>query len=267
MAVRVLIRGGGDLASGVAVRLHRSGFQVMVVELAQPLAVRRMVSFAQAVFSGSVQVEEIEGRLIDDPSLVNPTLASGAIPVMVDPDLKYLHQVCPSVLIDGRMMKQPMDTDITRAPMVIGLGPGFVASIHCHAVIETRRGPRLGRVYWQGGADVDTGQPERVGDYTGERVLRSPNEGVIKVRIDIGEMVQAGQTIAEVDGKPVLAPFDGVIRGIVHDGLMVNKGMKVGDIDPRMDRELCFAVSDKALAIGGGVLEAVLSRDEFRRNL
>lgn len=263
----VFVRGGGDLASGVALRLHRSGMQVVIAELPEPLAVRRLVSFAQAVYQGEMQVEDVHARLVSQISEIEAVLASGAIPVVVDTQAKCLEILRPAVLVDGRMLKHPPETDLWAAPLTIGLGPGFIAGENCHAVIETCRGHRLGSVIWQGSAEADTGIPENVAAHSADRVLRAPASGVIHALANIGDHVEKGQPIADVSDQLVTAPFNGVLRGLLHSGLKVTSGMKIGDVDPRDDPRYCYLVSDKALAIGGGVLEAVLTQAEIRKEL
>ena len=262
---RVLIRGGGDLASGVAVRLHRAGFEVLVTELPNPLVVRRTVSFAEAVFSQYVQVEEVTGRLAETYSQVSGILDQDEVAVMVDPDLAHLAEFSPLVLVDARMRKRPPETGLEIAPLVIGLGPGFTAGKDCHAVIETMRGHFLGRVIWEGAALADTGIPDSVLGKDAERVLRAPEDGVLQSYKQIGDLISEGDLIARVNGEDLRAPFDGVLRGLVHDGLQVRVGMKIGDLDPRSDPVYTRLVSDKSLAIGGAVLEAILTRPEIRR--
>ena len=254
-----LIRGGGDLATGVAYRLHRAGFPIIVTELAQPVALRRAVSFAEAIYAGEVEVEGVRAQRAMTVSAALRLAAEGFVPVIVDDDGKALADICPMAVVDGRMAKVNLGTQITDAPLVIGLGPGFTAGVACHAVIETCRGHHLGRVIWKGAAAPDTGKPEAVNGHAGDRVLHAPRAGVLRVQRAIGEMVAGGEALAEVDGAPVQAPFAGVLRGIAHDGLVVTSGMKIGDVDPRGVQEYCFEISDKALAVGGGVLEAILA--------
>lgn len=194
-------------------------------------------------------------------------LGYGEIPVLVDPEGESVKSLHPLVLIDGRMTKRPPDVGREAAPLMIGLGPGFVAGENCHAVVETQRGHTLGRVIWNGPATADTGIPEAVDRYRGERVLRSPADGILLALAEIGQHIQTGQVIAEVAGSPVVAMFEGVLRGLVHSGLTVRAGMKIGDLDPRNDPRYCFMISDKALAIGGGVLEALLSQPGIRAQL
>lgn len=263
----VLIRGGGDLATGVAARLHRSGFAVVVLEMPEPRAVRRLVALAQAVYDGQVDVEDLHGVRCADVEGARAALAQGWIPVLVDPAAHSRHVLEPSALVDARMRKAPPEHGLEAAPLVIGLGPGFTAGVDCHAVVETKRGHHLGRVLWQGRAAPDTGVPEVVAGHDRDRVLRAPASGVLEAHLPLGAIVGAGDEIARVGGVPLNAPFDGVLRGLLHDGLEVAEGEKIGDLDPRGVPSYCFEISDKSLAVGGGVLEALLSRPEIRREL
>ena|SRR5688572_6914892 len=276
----VLLRGGGDLASGVALRMHRAGIRVVITELPEPLAVRRTVSFAEAVYVGSHSLEEVQARLIKRDQLA-AVLEAGEIPVLVDPDANILaHDIQPFtflVVVDARLIKQPPAPLSIDVPLHIGLGPGFHAGEDCHAVIETRRSHTLGRVYWTGTTQADSGEPE--GDR--RRVLRAPIEGRLVAHATIGDHLEEGQVIAEIqsdetsetlrfaqsDMFKVLSPFRGVLRGLIRPGLHVTRGLKIGDVDPRDDPSACYLVSDKALSIGGGVLEAILSRGEIRERL
>ena len=263
--VLVMVRGGGDLASGVVYRLHRAGFPVVIAELAVPLLVRRAVSFGEAMMAGTVTVEDITARRIASATDVRSTIERGEIPVLCDPDGSSIADLQPVVIVDARMEKRSLDTRIDDAPLVIALGPGYSAGENCHAVIETNRGHWLGRVIWNGSAEPDTGVPGRVdGKTKHDRVLRAPVDGYVEALIDIGGIVEAGQVIARVDGQPVIAPFAGVLRGLVNSHLPVRAGMKIGDLDPRSRPEHCFTISDKSLAIGGGVLEAILSAPQVR---
>jgi len=263
----VLIRGGGDLASGVGVRLHQSGFQVVTTELPEPLVVRRKVSLAEAVHEGLVQVEGVTGKLVEDISEIKSILLSGVIPVLIDPDLKCLEVLNPDVVVDARMRKKPPREGKELASLVIGLGPGFVAGENCHAVIETNRGHNLGRVLWQGVPEQDTGIPGSVQGYSSERVLRAPVDGVLQTRIEIGDRLKKGSLVAQVGEEEVLAPFDGILRGLLRDGTAVKSGFKIGDVDPREDPNLYKLISDKSRAIGGGVLEAILACPDLRSDL
>jgi xanthine dehydrogenase accessory factor len=257
--LRVLVRGGGDLASGVVLRLWRAGWEVLITEISQPLAVRRLVSFANAVYLGEMNVEGIPAVLVATPNEAFAALRNHTIPVMIDPAAESRNWFVPEVLVDARMMKQSPDIAHPAAPLSIGLGPGFIAGVNCHAVIETNRGPFLGRVYWRGEAEADSGRPEAIANISTERVLRTPVEGVLTEIIPIGSHVNQGDVIAQVGQWQLTAPFSGVIRGLVRDGITVQRNMKIGDIDPRDDARLCRLVSEKSLAVGGAVLEAILS--------
>jgi len=255
----VLIKGAGDLASGVAARLHRCGFPVFMTELPEPLMVRRSVCFGEAVYEGRVNVEEIFAQLAADVTEARRLQAAGIIPLLVDPGASSRTELQPAVLVDGIMAKHNTGTHPSHASLVIALGPGFVAGVDCHAVIETNRGHWLGRVIWQGGAEPDTAVPGSVGGKQRERVLRAPADGALEAAADIGDTVTEGQVVGRVAGADMRAGTTGVLRGLVRPGMRVTKGMKVGDIDPRAERAHCFSISEKSMAIGGGVLEAILS--------
>lgn len=263
----VLIRGGGELASGIAVRLHRAGFQVMITEITQPKAVRRSVSFAEAVFDGQAEVEGIIGELLPDQDQAKAVLRSGIIPVLVDPDLDCLEILQPEIVVDARMRKKPPERGKDLATLVVGLGPGFIAGENCHAVVETNRGHDLGRVLWVGPPQEDTGIPEEVGGFAAERVLRAPADGELISGANLGDQVKRGDVIALVGGQAVLAPFDGVLRGLLRHGSQVEQGLKIGDVDPRDDPNMVNLISDKSRAIGGAVLEAILSCPDLRSGL
>jgi xanthine dehydrogenase accessory factor len=266
----VLIRGGGDLASGVALRLYRSGFKVVITELPRPLAVRRLACFSEAIYSGDITLEGVAARRvgeIDDPLRILQLLSKGRIPVLIDPDGKSILSVHPSVIVDARMLKIAPEALRHTAKLYLGLGPGFIGGTNCHAAIETQRGPWLGRVLWEGPTQPDSGTPEAVGTKSTERALYAPVDGTLVPSKSIADYIKEGEVIAEVNGFPVKAPFAGVLRGLIHPEVQVKQGMKIGDLDPRNDPELCNHVSDKALAIGGGVLEAILSKPELRPHL
>lgn len=251
----VLVRGGGDLGTGVALRLHRCGFPVVVTELAQPLAVRRRVAVATAVLDGAVTIEGMHAVHTGTASEARAIAAQGDIPVLVD---DAVPDVGARVVVDARLAKQALDTRPSDAELVVGLGPGFTVGLHCHLVVETARGPHLGRVLHAGSALADTGVPDPVEGRSAERVLRSPGRGSVSWQVEIGEEVAEGQLLGAVDGRPMVAPFRGVVRGLISPHTSVTEGLKVGDVDPRLHTPV-DEVSDKALAVGGGVLEAVLS--------
>lgn len=254
----VVVKGAGDLASGVAYRLRQSGFAVIMTELSQPTVVRRSVSFAQAVFDGVTVVEGIRGLLVGTPQEALAVARAREVAVLIDPHAYMVALLRPAVLVDAIMAKRNTGTRIDDAPVVIGLGPGFRAGVNVHAVIETNRGHRLGRMILDGEAEPDTGVPAPVGGHGAERVLRAPADGLFIGVAAIGDQVAAGKVLGCVAGEAVRSPFDGCLRGLIQTGMPVHKGMKIGDVDPRATREHCFTMSDKALAIGGGVLEAVL---------
>ncbi|RIK54634.1 MAG: EF2563 family selenium-dependent molybdenum hydroxylase system protein [Chloroflexi bacterium] len=262
--VPVLIKGAGDLASGVALRLHRSGFPVLMTELEHPLTVRRSVAFAEAVFAGQTMVEEVCGRRCL-PAEIKSAWAAGAIPVLVDPEAQVRAVAKPVVVVDAIMAKRNLGTRIHDARLVVALGPGFNAGQDCHVVIETNRGHNLGRAIHQGSAEPDTGQPGALPGVPPNlsRVLRAPQDGYVLAHYAIGDRVPSGAIIATVRSaegrRPVVAPFAGVLRGLVHPTVYVHSGMKIGDLDPRARPAYCFTASDKSLAVGGGVLEAVLA--------
>jgi xanthine dehydrogenase accessory factor len=252
--VVVLVRGAGDLATGVAWRLKRAGFGVIMCELERPLTVRRSVAFSTAVGEGSMTVEGI--RAVRATAAEAATLArSDVVPVVVSPGLPSLPA---DVVVDARVAKRVLDTSIRDAALVVGLGPGFEAGRDCHAVVETMRGPRLGRVYWQGRAAPNTGTPGVIGGRGAERVLRAPAAGRPRWHVSIGDVVDAGAVLGTVGDERVRAPFAGVVRGLIADGTPVAQGLKIGDVDPRADTDW-HEISDKALAVAGGVLEATLT--------
>jgi xanthine dehydrogenase accessory factor len=264
---RVVVRGGGDLGSGAIFRLHRAGFPVVVLELAAPLLVRRAVAFGDAAVSGVHAVEGITARRVARLADVDAVLDAGEIPLLVDPNGESLAALRPVVLVDARMEKRNLGTTIYDAPLVVALGPGFTAGVDCHAVIETNRGHALGRALYTGSAEPDTGEPGSVQGQTHSRILRAPADGFVEPLAEIGDSIAAGQVVANVAGQPVTAAFAGVLRGLVHSSARVTRGLKIGDLDPRARREHCFTISDKALAIGGGVLEAVMASPAVRGTL
>jgi xanthine dehydrogenase accessory factor len=255
----VLIRGAGEMASGVAHRLHRSHFKICMLEISHPLAVRREVSFCEAVYDGEKEVDGIRAKLISKPEEIPSLWKEDKIPILIDPDgRKTRHSIEPDVLVDAILAKKNLGTRINDAPLVIGLGPGFTSGKDVHLVVETNRGHNLGRVMSNGSAEADTGIPGEIGGYTIERLLRTMKSGIFHPHKSIGEVVDKGTVVAVVDDFPIIATISGVVRGLLRGGVEVKKGLKVGDIDPRGKKESCFTISDKARAIGGGVLEAIL---------
>lgn len=253
----VLLRGGGDLATGVAYRLNRAGFPIIVLELARPLVVRRRVALATAILEGEIMIEDLRGTAVADYPEAVALAETGDIPVLVAPQIPA--EASPAVVVDARMAKRNIDTTIEQAPLVVALGPGFTAGVDCHAVVETMRGHTLGRVIWSGAAIPNTGTPGVVAGKAAERVLRAPIDGLANWGKEIGDPVREGERIGAVGGVPVVAPFDGVLRGLIANGTPVKMGLKIGDVDARLDVESAFTISDKALSIGGGVVEAVMT--------
>ena len=232
----------------------------MVLELPEPLAVRRMVSLSTAVTDGEITVQGMRGVRVGSPQEAVAAMEQGDVAVLAAPQLAALDPVRPDVVVDARMAKRNIDTAIDDAGAVVALGPGFTAGVDCHAVVETMRGPELGRVITSGQAQPDTGTPAKLGGRSADRVVRAPADGRVEWRIAIGDVVVEGQPLGEVDGVTVRAPFHGVVRGTIRDGMNVQAGLKIGDVDPRGDASACWKISDKALAVGRGVLEAVVSR-------
>ena len=255
----VCIKGAGDLASGIALRLHRSKIDVVMTDLPVPTAVRRTVAFSEAIRLGRTMVEEVCAERADDLEEVRSCINRGVIPVVADPDGAVIRDIKPEVVIDAILAKRNLGTEMSDAPLVIGVGPGFTAGIDCHAVVETKRGHTLGRVIREGSAIPNTGVPGNIGGQTVKRLIKASADGIFHPEKDIGDSVKEGDRVANVDGEPVYAQTDGMIRGMLQDGVEVTKGMKSGDVDPRGTTVDYMKVSDKALAIGGGVLEAILS--------
>lgn len=255
---RILIKGAGDLATGTAVRLYRAGFPLVMTDIEQPTAVRRTVAFCQCMYDGVCTVEGITARRVYSGVEALAALEKGEIPVLNDPEAKILRELDFFAVVDAILAKKNVGTTIHDAPVVLAQGPGFTAGVDCHGVIETQRGHDLGRLITDGSAVPNTGVPGDIGGYTTERIIRACADGTFEPVAAIGDQVQKGDLVAKVDGQPVYALINGVVRGMLPAGLKVCKGMKSGDIDPRCEVRHCFTVSDKARAIGGGVLEGLL---------
>jgi len=256
--VLVGVRGAGEMATGVIHRLRRSGFPVVAAEMEQPTVVRRSVAFASAVWEGRVEVEGVTAVRVDDGEGAAAALGLGQVAILVDPSAELLLGLRPQVLVDAILAKRNCGTRRADAPLVIGLGPGFTAGDDVDAVVETNRGHHLGRVLLRGSAQPNTGVPAPVGGHSADRVLRAPRPGRLLGCQRIGDEVAAGTVVASVDGEPVVSSIAGTLRGLLHDGVEVSSNMKVGDVDPRAVPEYCFTISDKARALGGAVLEAIL---------
>ncbi|MCD5414378.1 MAG: EF2563 family selenium-dependent molybdenum hydroxylase system protein [Clostridiales bacterium] len=254
----VLIRGGGDIATGIAHRLFKCGYSIVVTEIGNPTVIRRTVSFAQAVFDNLIVVEGVTAVKVRDVEQIKKTLKQKKIVVVVDENASLINRIKPHIVIDSILAKKNLGTDINMAPIVIGVGPGFEARKDVHAVVETNRGHYLGRVIINGDAQRNTGTPANIDGYTYERVVWAKKEGKVRHNVEIGERVDAGQVIAFTDDYEVKTKIGGVLRGLIQSGIYVNEGTKIADVDPRAERDYCFTISDKARAIAGGVIEAIL---------
>lgn len=264
----IVIKGAGEMATGVALRLHRAGFRrLLLLEIPRPSAVRRAVSFCEAVYDGRSEVEGIAARRFDPPEekrgdgeiirCLTEIWKGGSVAVAVDPHWRLIAEVRPGVVVDATIAKRNLGTTRREAELVVALGPGFTAGVDAHCVIETNRGHNLGRVLTAGGAEADTGIPGDIGGFTLQRVLRAPADGRVDAALAIGSRVEKGEQVCTVAGVPVRAEISGVLRGCIRPGIEVKAGLKIGDVDPRGRRDYCFSVSEKARALGGAVLEAV----------
>jgi len=252
----VVVRGAGDLGSGVIWRMRRVGFPVVALELERPLTVRRSVAYSSALDEGSILIDGIKGERVASADEAFETASRGVVAVLVSPVVPTFPEPA-SVLVDARLAKRALDTTIDQAPFVVGLGPGFTAGQDCHAVIETMRGHRLGRVIWDGQATPNTGVPGEIGGASADRVLRASTDGALHWDASIGDVVSQGQLLGSIGDTPVTSKIGGTVRGLIRPG-SVTAGLKIGDVDPRFDPSAIQQISDKALSIGGGVLEAVL---------
>ena len=257
----IAIKGAGEMATGIAFRLFQSNFKnIFMMETENPMAVRRQVSFCEVIHDEKVIVEGVEAKKVLRPDDFQTTWDSSCIPVIVDPDWESIKAIRPHVVVDAIIAKKNLGTNLSEAPLVIGLGPGFEAGRDVHMVIETNRGHNLGRIILKGCAEPNTGAPGNINGYTKERVFRSPCSGIFKSSLKIGTLVKQNDVMGHVDGKPVVAQIDGVLRGHIRNNTMVTKHLKIGDIDPRGNRQYCTTISEKARAIGGSVLEAILRK-------
>ena len=254
----VLIRGAGDLATGIALRLFRAGFSVAMTDLPQPTAIRRTVCFSEAIGRGEATVEGLRAVFAPDVHAVREITESGAVAVLADPEMKCRSALRPVAIVDAILAKKNLGTKITDCPIVVGVGPGFTAGADCHCAVETMRGHDLGRVLYDGSPMKNTGVPGMIGGFSSERVLRAPCDGIFRACKQIGDVVAQGEIAAMVGAVPMLCTISGVLRGLLPDGTQVTVGMKSGDIDPRCEVSHCYRVSDKANAVAGGVLEAIL---------
>lgn len=257
--LKVLIKGGGEMASGIAHRLSRCRFKVCMTEIPKPRAVRRGVSFSEAVYGGEKTVEGITAKLVSSHEEIPRLWNSRKIPIIVDPETKVKDILKPHVLVDATVAKKNLGTKITDAPLVIGLGPGFYGGRDVHQVVETNRGHNLGKLIFEGEAEENTGIPGIIAGFSTQRVLRAPTDGQLSTSKDIGDYIESDEVVALVDGLPVKTKIDGIIRGLLRSRSEVWNGMKIGDIDPRGIKEYCYTISDKARAVAGALLEGIVS--------
>jgi xanthine dehydrogenase accessory factor len=250
----VVVRGGGDIGSGVIWRLRRVGFPVVVLELEHPLTIRRTVAYSTAVTAGHIVIDGIDGMRVATPAEAVATASHRTVPVLVSSDIPDLQA---SVVVDARLAKRNLGTTADDAPFVVALGPGFHAGRDCHTVIETMRGHNLGRVIWDGAAAENTGIPGLIGGVSAERVIHAVADGDVVWDVDFGDTVEKGQVLGHIDAAVVRAKITGMVRGLILPG-PVKTGLKIGDIDPRFDPAAVGQISDKAMSVAGGVLEAIL---------
>ncbi len=261
----VIVKGGGDIATGVIQKLHRTGFRVLVLEIEKPTSIRRAVCFSEAVYNGKMEVEGISSVLVKNIQEIYDAWSADNIPVIVDPQGTYIKKIKPMAVVDAIIAKENTGMKKEVAPITIAVGPGFEAGYDVHIVIESNRGHNLGRLIFEGFAEQNTMEPGNIEGFSVERVLYSLEDGIIKISSKIGDIVKTGDVIGYVNDKSINAKIDGIVRGLIREGSYVTKGMKVGDIDPRTEIEYCQTISDKARAIGGAVLEAVLILMNDRR--
>lgn len=261
----IVIKGAGEMATGIAHRLYMSGMgRIVMTEIPEPISVRRTVAFSEVVYDGAMTVEGVTAELVPNADALPDTWKKGRIAVIVDPEWMIVDVLKPDVVVDAILAKKNLGTKRTEAPFVVGVGPGFSAPEIVHAVVESNRGHNLGRIFYNGSAEPHTGIPGPTMGYTSERVLRSPHSGLVKHAKALGERVTKGEIVLYIDDTPVHATIDGLLRGLIRE-IKVGGNEKIGDIDPRGAREYCFTITEKARAIGGGVLEAILH--EYNRPL
>ncbi|MCD4720842.1 MAG: EF2563 family selenium-dependent molybdenum hydroxylase system protein [Desulfobacula sp.] len=257
----IAVKGAGEMATGLACRLFQSNFKhIFMMEIQNPMAVRRQVSFCEAIHDGEIIVEGLKAKKVLHPNDIRAAWDNNSIPVIVDPGWESIKAIRPHVVIDAIIAKKNLGTNLLEAPLVIGLGPGFEAGKDVHMAIETNRGHNLGRIILKGCPEPNTGAPGNIDGYTIERVVRAPCTGIFTSSLSIGTLVKKNDVVGYVDNKPVITQIDGIVRGQIRNNISVTDKLKIGDIDPRGNIEYCTTVSEKARAIGGSVLEAILRK-------
>lgn len=254
----IIVRGGGDLATGVSYRLFMAGFNVVVLDIQEPTSIRRRVSFSEAIYSSEIIVEGVKGILAKNLKEIYQAIDHGFIPVYVDEKMEIIDSIKPLVLVDSIIAKENLGMTKALAPITIGVGPGFEAGVDVDLVVESKRGHFLGKVIHKGKAEDNTSIPGDVMGFREERIIRAESNGIIKSFYNIGDRVEVGDQVCEINGIKIIAKISGILRGMIKDGIYVSKGLKIGDIDPRGIEEYAYTISDKARSIGGGVLEAIM---------
>lgn len=254
----ILFRGAGDIATGSIQKLHRAGFRVVACEIEKPTSIRRYVSLSEAVFDGEAAVEDVAAKKCANLDEIKKAWEEDKVAVIVDPELKIIEELKPNILVDGILAKKNLGTSKDLAPITVAIGPGFTAGVDVDIVVETKRGHDLGRLIFKGEPAPNSGAPGAIDGHTTDRVLYAPAEGNIKVIKDLGAIVEKGEVLAIVDGQEIKSKISGIVRGMIRDGSFVTPGFKSGDVDPRVNPEAVYTVSDKARAVGGGTLEAVM---------
>ncbi len=254
----IIIRGGGDIATGIGHRLFMSGFKVIILDIEKPLAIRRKVSFCEAIYSGEIIIEGVKAILAKNLNEIYSAIDNGYIPVFIDGKGEIIKTIGPMTVVDSILAKKNLGTTRNMAPITIGVGPGFEAGVDVDLVVETKRGHFLGKVIHKGKAENNTGIPGDILGYKEERIIRAEASGILKSYYNIGDKVEAGDIICEAGGRKITAKISGILRGIIKEGLYVEEGLKIGDIDPRGIEEYAYTISDKARAVGGGVLEGIM---------
>jgi len=255
----VLVRGGGEVGSAVAHRLTQSHFRICITEIASPLAVSRETCFSEAVYDTVKVVEGLKAeRTLPNLEGIYRVWRNANIPIVVDPELAVKPLLKPDVLVNAMMLKRKTSTKITDAPLVIGIGPGFVAGEDAHLVVESNNSNNLGKVIVEGEAEADTGKPVEIGGLSKERVIWAEDAGVFTTTKNIGDAILANDIIGNIGETPLPAPISGMLRGLLRNEVKVLAGAKLVEIDPVNDKSVCFSIRDKMRAIAGGVLEAIM---------
>lgn len=261
----VVIRGAGDVATGIGHRLHRCGYKVLHLDIQKPLVIRRTVAFTQAIFDGEAEVDGVKCKLVENIKDIKSAFENDYVAVMVDPKAEIINELKPDVVVDSIIAKKNLGTNQAMAKTTIAIGPGFEAGKDVDVVVESNRGHFLGSIILDGYAAPNTGEPGNIGGFTSERVIRAGADGRIRNVREIGDIVKQGEPIAYIGQTVVEASLDGILRGLITDGTKVYKGLKIADVDPRGERSYCYTITEKARAIGGAVVEGILHMEKLRR--